>query len=30
LGAMLGKVLGMAVKIGIGIVLLIQSFKLLF
>jgi hypothetical protein len=29
-GAMLGKVLGMAIKIGIGIVLLIQSFKLLF
>jgi hypothetical protein len=30
IGAMLGKALGMAVKIGIGIVLLFQSFKVLF
>ena len=30
LGAMLGKVLGLAVKIGIGIVFLVHAFKLLF
>ena len=30
MGAMLGKVMGMAVKIGIGIVLLVQSVGLLF
>lgn len=30
MGAMLGKVLGMAVKIGIGVVLLVQAFDLLF
>lgn len=30
MGAMLGKVMGMAVKIGIGIVLLVQAVGLLF
>ena len=29
-GAMLGKVLGLAVKIGIGVVLLVQAFSALF
>jgi uncharacterized protein YqgC (DUF456 family) len=30
LGAMLGKVLGLSVKIGIGVVLLVQAFDVLF
>ena len=30
MGAMLGKVLGMAVKLGIGVVLLVQSFGAMF
>ena len=30
LGAMLGKVLGLAVKIGIGVVLLVQAFGAMF
>jgi len=29
-GAMLGKILGMAVKMGIGVFLLVKSFQLLF